>query len=67
MLETSYILNLGKLLKIGPNLNMYLWKKLKLDKSQIHFPKTIQEKLVVPSILDKGITSFAISNHMVII
>ncbi len=32
MLETSYTLNLGKLIKIAPNLKKYLWKKMKTNK-----------------------------------
>jgi hypothetical protein len=34
MLETSYNLNLGQLLKIAPKLKKYLWQKLKLEKIQ---------------------------------
>jgi hypothetical protein len=33
MLETSYILNLGQLLKIALKLKKYLWQKLKLEKN----------------------------------
>jgi hypothetical protein len=32
MLETSYILNLGQLLKITPKLKKYLWQRLKQHK-----------------------------------
>jgi hypothetical protein len=32
MLETSYTLNLGQLLKIAPKLKRYLWHKLKPNK-----------------------------------
>jgi hypothetical protein len=35
MLETSYTLSLGQLLKIAPKLKGYLWNKLKPEKSQI--------------------------------
>jgi hypothetical protein len=34
MLETSYILNLGQLFKIAPELKKYLWQKLKQKKTQ---------------------------------
>jgi hypothetical protein len=34
MLETSYTLNLGHLLKIAPKLKRCLWKKLKPEKIQ---------------------------------
>jgi hypothetical protein len=33
MLEKSYILSLGKLFKITPELKKYLWQKLKLEKN----------------------------------
>ncbi len=33
MLETSYILKLGQLLKIAPKLKRYLWQKLKQKKN----------------------------------
>jgi hypothetical protein len=33
MLETSYILNLGQLLKMAIELKKYLWQKMKLNKS----------------------------------
>jgi hypothetical protein len=34
MLERSYILNLGQMLKIALELKIYFWQKLKLDKTQ---------------------------------
>ncbi len=34
MLEASYTLNLGQLLKITPELKRYLWQQLKLEKIQ---------------------------------
>jgi hypothetical protein len=34
MLKTSYILNLGQLLKIALELKRYLWQKLKLEKNK---------------------------------
>jgi len=34
-LETTYTLRLGQLLKITPNLKIYLWQKLKLQKPNI--------------------------------
>jgi hypothetical protein len=33
ILETSYTLNLGQLLKITPKLKRYIWQKLKLKKT----------------------------------
>jgi hypothetical protein len=45
MLETSYTLNLGQLLKITLKLKKYLWQKLKLEK--IHnVNKTTTDKQV---------------------
>jgi len=35
MLKTTYILRLGQLLKITPNLKKYTWQKLKLKKPNI--------------------------------
>ncbi len=43
MLETSYSLNLGQLLKIAPKLKRHLWKKLKRKKTQ-NLSKTTIEK-----------------------
>jgi len=43
MLETSYTLNLGQLLKMIPKLMRYRWQKMKLDKPQI-VAKTIIQK-----------------------
>jgi hypothetical protein len=37
MLETSYILNLGKLLKITPKFKRYLWQKIKPKKKTSQF------------------------------
>jgi hypothetical protein len=34
MLNTSYTLNLGQLLKIVPNLKISLWQKLKPEKTK---------------------------------
>jgi len=35
MLETTYTLSLGQLLKIAPNLKKYMWQKLKQKKPNI--------------------------------
>ncbi len=35
MLETTYTLRLGQSLKITPNLKIYMWQKLKLEKLNI--------------------------------
>jgi hypothetical protein len=45
MLETSYTLNLGKLLKIAPRLKQCLWQKLKPKKTQ-YVSKTTRDKQV---------------------
>jgi hypothetical protein len=52
MLETSYTLKFGKLIKITPNLKKYLWYKMKTDKPHMN-TKVVNEKtttFVVPNI-----------------
>jgi hypothetical protein len=66
MLETSYILNLGQLLKIAPKLKRSLWQKLKLEKNKILTRATTNEQ-VGSSIPEVGITTVTINNHMVVI
>ncbi len=66
MLETSYVLNLGQLLKIAPKLKRYLWQKLKLEKIQNLSRTTIDKQVgfLVPKV---GTTIVTIDNHMAII
>ncbi len=45
MLETTYTLSLGQLLKIAPNLKKYMWQKLKQKKPNI-ITKVILEPIV---------------------
>ncbi len=66
MLETSYILNLGHLLKITPKLKKYLWQKLKLEKTH-NVSKATTNKQVGSSVPKVGTTVIAIDNHMAII
>jgi hypothetical protein len=66
MLETSYTLNLRQLLKIVHEFKRYLWKKLKLEKTQNVSRATI-EKQVGFSIPKVGTIVVAINNHIVII
>jgi hypothetical protein len=66
MLETSYTLSLGQLLKIVPELKTYLWKKLKLKKTQ-NLSRTSTKKQVGSSVLEVGTTTIAIDNHMEVI
>jgi ribosomal protein S4 len=47
MLETSYTLSLGQLIKIALKLKKYLWQKLKLEKTQNLNRTTIINKLVL--------------------
>jgi hypothetical protein len=65
MLETSYIMNFGHLLKktLDPK---YLWHKLTLNKP-LGWPKTVLDKLVVFFALDINTTIIVINNHMAII
>ncbi len=66
MLETSYTLNLGQLFKIAHELKKYLWKKLKLEKTQI-VNRTTTKKQVGSLVLEVGTTTVAIDNHMAVI
>jgi hypothetical protein len=54
------------LFKIAPRLKIYIWKKLKLEKTQNVSRATI-EKQVGSSILEVGTTIVTIDNHMAII
>ncbi len=65
MLEITYTLNLGQLLKIIPKLKRYLWMKMKPNK-RYNVPKIIIEK-IVPFLVPKVTTTIiTIDNHMVI-
>jgi hypothetical protein len=64
MLETSYTLNLGHLLKITPKLN--LWQKLKPEKTK-NVSRATTNKQVGFSVPKVGTTVVAINNHMVVI
>jgi hypothetical protein len=66
MLETSYIFNLGNLLKITFKLKKYLWQKLKLEKIQ-NFNRATTDKHVGSLVPKVGTTIVAIDNHMAII
>jgi len=66
MLETSYTLRLGQLLKIAPQLKRYFWQKLKLETTQNVSRATI-EKQVGSLVPEVGIATAVISNHMVVI
>jgi hypothetical protein len=66
MLETSYTLNLGQLLKIAFKLKIYLWQKLKVEKTQNVNKATIDKQVgyLVPKVRTSIV---AIDNHMVVI
>jgi hypothetical protein len=66
MLKTSYILNLGHLLKIAHEQNKYLWQKLKLEKTQ-NVSKVTINKQVGSLVLEVGIVVITIDNHIAII
>jgi hypothetical protein len=59
-------LSLGQLLKIAPDLNRYLWQKLKLENIQ-NLNKTTPNKQVGSSIPKVGTVAVIIDNHMVVI
>ncbi len=66
MLETSYTLNVGYLLKLAPNLKKYMWQELKSNKPQINIKPIIDMStmFIIPNI---STTIIIIDNHMVII
>jgi hypothetical protein len=66
MLETSYTLNLGQLLKIALKLQKYLWQKLKLEKIQ-NLNRATTNKQVGYIVLEVGTIVVVIDNHMAII
>jgi hypothetical protein len=66
MLETSYTLNLGHLLKITLELKTYLWQKLKPKKTK-NVSRATTYKQVGSSVLKVGTIVVAINNHMAII
>jgi hypothetical protein len=66
MLETSYILSLGQLLKIAPKLKRYLWQKLKLEKT-LNLSRTTTKKQVGSLVPKVRTTIIATDNHMEVI
>jgi hypothetical protein len=66
MLEESYTLSLGQLLKIALEWKIYLWKKLKLEKVHNLSRKTI-DKQVGSSVPEVKIVAITIDIHMAII
>ncbi len=63
MLETSYPLNLGQLLKIALKLKIYIWQKLKFKKTQNLNIVTIEKQVgfLVPKV---GTSTITIDNHI---
>jgi hypothetical protein len=47
MLETTYTLRLGQLLKITPNLEKYMWQKLELEKPNIATKKILEPSVAI--------------------
>jgi hypothetical protein len=66
MLETSYTLNLGQLLKIVFELKRYIWQKLKLEKTQ-NLSNVTKEKQIGFLVLEVGRVVVVIDNHMAVI
>jgi hypothetical protein len=66
MLETSYTLNLGQLLKIAFELKKYLWQKLKPE-FFLNVSKTTIDKQVGYSVPKVATTVVAINSHITII
>ncbi len=69
MLETTYILRLGQLLKITLDLKIYMWQKLKLGKPNITF-KLISKHgvvIVVETHSKLNTTIIKVDNQMAVI
>ncbi len=66
MLKINYILNLGQLLKTIPEPKIYLWQKLKLEKTQ-NVSKATIKKQVGFSIPKVGTTVVVIDTHIAVI
>jgi hypothetical protein len=66
MLETSYTLSLGQLLKITLELKKYLWQKLKPKKTQ-NLSRTTTNKQINSLVPKVGTIIVSIDNRMVVI
>ncbi len=66
MLETSYTLSLGQLLKITPELKKYLWQKLTPQKTK-NVNRTTTQNQVGSSVPELGTPVVVIVNHMVVV
>ncbi len=66
MLETSYTLNLGQLVKIAPNFKKYVWPRLKPDKPW-EPTKPTTDKTPTFVVLNISTRLVAIDNHMIVI
>jgi hypothetical protein len=47
MLDTTYTLRLGQLLKITPDLKKYTWQKLKLEKPNIATKQILEPSVAI--------------------
>jgi hypothetical protein len=69
MLETTYTLKLGQLLKIGLDLKEYMWQKLKLEKPNIAIKQILKPS--VPTVFETHSELYTsiikVNNHMAII
>jgi hypothetical protein len=66
MLETSFTLNLGQLLKIVHELKKYLRRKMKSNKPYIVY-KIVTKKTITFVVSEVAIVTITIDNHMVVI
>jgi hypothetical protein len=69
MLETTYTLKLGQLLKITPNFYKYMWQKLKLEKLNITIKVMLKPSVttIIETHSKVDITIIDVDNQMVII
>ncbi len=69
MLETTYILKLGQLLKITPDLKKYMWQKLKLEKPNIATKVILEPSvaIMVETHFKVDIATIKVDNQMVVI
>jgi len=69
MMETTYTLRLGQILKIAPNLKKYMWLKLKRKKHDIATKVILEPNvaIVIETHSKVDIVTIEIDNQMVVI
>ncbi len=67
MMETTYTLRLSQLLQITPNLNKYMWQKLKLKKPNITSKMISSVATMVETHFEVDTIVIKVDNQMAII